>query len=163
LFALAAGCGNNTPVNTTPDLAMAPGDLATTTVDLASPQPDMTLLFPVPAGCNTATVVNGTTAFTTLTGGANCAGGTCHNSGQNPTVASQAAFMTAVLNKPSSSAFSYVVPNNPDRSYLLYKLTATPNTAPNGNGSQMPQGKTPLTAVQMCVIYDWILHGAPAT
>lgn len=150
---LAAGCGNTSPSGTPTDMAG---------VDQASSQPDMALVFPVPAGCNTAMAATGTAAYSVLST-AGCTGGSCHNISQIPAFSTQTGFMAATINKVSTSGLSYVVPSDPDRSYLLYKLSSNPRLAPGGSGSQMPSGRTPLTAAQMCTIYQWIKNGAPTT
>lgn len=169
IFALVIGCGNNTSYPGKVDLAKPSdggngSDLGPLD-DLAGPQPDMTVTIPVPAGCNTTTVVSGTLAYTTLTGsnGQRCFGGGCHNGAQRPLFTSQATFMNAVLNQPSTTAVPYITPNNPDKSYLLYKLRNLQTLIRNGAGVQMPKGGTPLTDAQFCTMYDWVLHGAPKT
>lgn len=50
-----------------------------------------------------------------------------------------------------------VTPNDPDRSFLVTKVAGQP---PLVYGSQMPLGKTPLTAAQVQLIRDWISAGA---
>ena len=50
-----------------------------------------------------------------------------------------------------------VTPNDPDKSFLVTKVAGQP---PLVEGSQMPLGKTPLTAAQVQLIRDWISAGA---
>jgi hypothetical protein len=126
--------------------------------------PDMTpIMIPVPNGCNTATAPSGTVAYTTLSTGGRCMGGTCHNSGQPPAFMDMTTFMASMVNQGSSSAFKFVVPNQPNSSYLLYKLRGLQQMVPGGGGLQMPDGGTPLNDTDFCTMYDWILHGAPTT
>ena len=115
------------------------------------------------AGCNTATIVSGTQAYATLTGtnGQRCFGAGCHNGAQRPMFTSQTTFMNAVINQSSTTGVAYITPNNPDKSYLLYKLRGLQTLIRNGAGQQMPKGGTPLTDAQFCMMYDWVLHGAP--
>lgn len=168
VIALTAGCGNYSPLPGKLDLAVqtdaGKSDLGQSS-DLAGPQPDMTVVLPVPAGCNTATIITGTQAYVTLTGsnGLRCFGGGCHNGAQRPLFTSQTTFMNAVINQSSTTGVPYIAPNNPDRSYLLYKLRGLQTLIRNGAGQQMPKGGTPLTDAEFCRMYDWVLHGAPRT
>ena len=50
-----------------------------------------------------------------------------------------------------------VAPFEPDLSFLLVKVTGPP---PPGQGSQMPQGMTPLAPDQIELIRQWIVDGA---
>jgi len=50
-----------------------------------------------------------------------------------------------------------VKPGDPSNSFLIVKLTGPPPV----EGSAMPLGKAPLTAVQIQAIRDWITAGAP--
>ena len=167
IFVLAGGCGTYNPPASRVDLSQSSGDGGLQDLgasgDLAGPQPDMSVILPVPAGCNTATIVTGTQAYATLTGtnGQRCFGGGCHNGAQRPLFTSQATFMNAVLNQPSTTGVAYITPNNPNQSYLLYKLRGLQTLIRNGAGQQMPKGGTPLTDAQFCMMYDWVLHGAP--
>lgn len=163
LLLLAAACGNNTPpVTPNPDLASATPDLGTAP-DLATPPDLAPLTLPVPAGCNTTTAVTGTTAYTAITtaGGQRCMGQNCHNNAQAPVFNTRQTFMAAMINKNSTSAYQFVVPNMPDRSYLLYKLRNLQQSVPQGNGSQMPLVGTPLTDAEFCTVYAWVKNGAP--
>ena len=162
VFALAAGCGNNSPIVSKSDLGMS-SDLGVTDQGGGSLGPDMSTTLPVPTGCNTATVVTGTQAYTTLTGsnGQRCMGGNCHNNNNRPLFTNQTSFMAAVRNQSSTTPLPYVTPNVPDRSFLLYKLANRQATVLRGGGVQMPRDGTPLTSAEQCVIYNWVLHGAP--
>lgn len=167
VLVLAGGCGNYNPPTSRADLAQPLGDGGLQDLgasgDLAGPQPDMTVTIPVPAGCNTATIVTGTQAYATLTNtnGQRCFGAGCHNGAQRPVFTSQTTFMNAVINQSSTTGVAYITPNNPDKSYLLYKLRGLQTLIRNGAGQQMPKGGTPLTDAQFCMMYDWVLHGAP--
>jgi len=161
MLTVAVGCGPHVPSTVdfahATDMTMDAGisDLATI------PGPDMAYAIPVPPGCNTATVVTGTAAFTTLNTGNRCTSG-CHTTANIPKFTSQATFMTATINIGSTSAYKYVVPLKPDSSYLLYKLRNLQLKVPNGGGMQMPRGQTPLNDTDFCTVYNWVLHGAPA-
>lgn len=164
ILALAAGCGDNNPgPASNPDLATATVDLAVPSPDLATPPDLASPAIAVPAGCNTNTVVTGTVAYTTLTGngGARCMGPTCHNNGTAPVFNSRLTFTNVMINKQSSSSFQYVVPNMADKSYLLYKLRNTHLSVPGGSGGQMPLGGTALNDTEFCTMYNWVSHGAP--
>lgn len=163
LLLLAAACGDNTPpVTPNSDLASATPDLGTTS-DLATPPDLQPLTLPVPAGCNTAMAVSGTTAYGTITAanGARCMGQNCHNNAQAPVFSTRQTFMAAMINKNSTSSFQFVVPNMPDRSYLLYKLRNLQQSVPGGNGSLMPLVGTQLTDAEFCTVYAWVKNGAP--
>ena len=161
LLLLAAACDNNTtPVETNPDLASATPDLATPP-DLA-PAPDLApLTLPVPAGCNTAMAVTGTTAYGIISAGNRCMGQNCHNNAQAPVFSTRQTFMAAMINKNSTSSYQFVVPNMPDKSYLLYKLRNLQQNVPGGNGSLMPLVGTQLTDTEFCSVYAWVKNGAP--
>jgi hypothetical protein len=144
------------------DLAMHPADMAMSpAADLSTPPDLAPATIPVPAGCNTNTVVTGTVMYTTLSANKRCMGGACHNSGQNPAFSTQATFMSAMVGKQSTSSLNYVTANQPDKSYLLFKLRNLQLNVPGGSGGQMPEGGTPLTDTEFCTVYDWVLHGAP--
>lgn len=49
-----------------------------------------------------------------------------------------------------------VEPNDPDSSYLIWKLEGNPNIA----GSQMPRSGSPLSTTQIDVVRQWITDGA---
>ena len=172
IFALAAGCGG-TYTPTSPGLDMAtklvdmatkPADLGPTS-DIAMLQPDMTTTMPIPPGCDTTTVVSGTQAYATITSstGMRCMGAGCHNNGTlKPQFNTQATFMTAMAQN-STATMPYVTPNNPDQSYLLYKLRGLQTTVRNGGGAQMPRTGTLLTNAEICTVYNWVLHSAPSS
>lgn len=162
ILAFAAGCGNSNPTPTsTPDLATATADLAAPAADLATPSDLAPPVITPPPNCNTTTAITGTMAYNTISAGNRCMGAGCHNQMQMPMFSTQATFMAAMINKTSSSAYQYVVPNMPDKSYLLYKLRGTQLSVPNGNGGQMPTGGTLLTNAEFCTVYTWVLRGAP--
>ena len=71
--------------------------------------------------------------------------------------------MTATINVNSTSVYKYVVPGNPDRSYLLYKLRNLQTKVTNGGGAQMPRGLPPLSDTDFCTMYNWVRSGAPTT
>lgn len=162
ILALAAGCDNgNTNPTPTSDLAAPSPDLAAPTPDLATPSDLAPPTVVPPVGCNTTTVVSGTTAYNTISAGNRCMGAGCHNQMQDPVFSNRATFTAVMINKPSSSAYQYVVPNMPDQSYLLYKLRGTHLSVPKGNGGQMPTGGTFLNDTEFCTVYNWVSHGAP--
>lgn len=167
VVAATAGCGAYMPSNTSQgDMGVAATDLGVITDQAVFSGPDMVTTLPVPAGCNTTTVVSGTTAYKTLTNGVTgngmrCMGGACHNTTITPKFNSQATFMALMINQRSTAGVPYITPNDPNSSYVLYKLAGQQTLFRDGGGMQMPRGGTPLTAAEQCVIYDWILHGAP--
>ncbi len=67
-----------------------------------------------------------------------------------------------LVNKPSSElpTMDRIEPNDPANSYLLHKLKGTQGTV-SGSGTQMPQGRPPLTTAQISTIETWISQGAP--
>lgn len=165
LVAMAAGCGGTTPTGSRQDLASVPSDLgaADMPADLLPLPPDMSYILPVPASCNTTTAVSGTTAYTTLSANNRCMGGSCHNNLTIPRFRDQPTFMSSTINVNSTSVYKYVVPGNPDRSYLLYKLRNLQLKVMNGGGMQMPRGLPPLTDAEFCTMYNWVRSGAPTT
>lgn len=65
---------------------------------------------------------------------------------------------------PMYPAYTYVVPNHPERSLLFLKV----NCSRPGAGGQMPKdgyptGSTVLTTYQMAQLWDWIAEGAPVS
>jgi len=157
---LAAACGNNTPpVNPNPDLASASPDLGTNP-DLATPPDLLPPTLPVPAGCNTAMAVTGTTAYATITAanGQRCMGQNCHNNAQPPVFTTRQTFMAAMINKNSTSAYQFVVPNMPDKSYLMWKLQGA-GMGLCFQGGRMPVGGM-LSAGDMNTVRGWIRAGA---
>lgn len=164
IFVLAAGCGNVAPTGGgNVDLVGSTTDMGGLSDQAGPLGPDMVTTLPIPPNCNTATVVTGTQAYSTLTGstGTRCMGGNCHNNNIKPLFSTRATFMAATINMSSTSLLPYVTPNVPDRSYVLYKLRGLAANVRNGGGAQMPRGGTPLTDAEFCVMYNWVLHGAP--
>ena len=74
--------------------------------------------------------VTGTTAYGIISAGNRCMGQNCHNNAQAPVFSTRQTFMAAMINKNSTSAYQFVVPNMPDQSYLLYKLRGTHLSVP---------------------------------
>jgi len=102
-----------------------------------------------------------------FTGGPSaCTGTMCHDNsmpqeGLNLTTAANA--YGGLVNVSSSSAMcgSYmrVLPNQPDQSYLVFKLQGSGACFA---GSRMPKApQTPLTSTQVQLVRDWIANGAP--
>ncbi len=164
MVVLAAGCGGSAPT-TKLDLASMPSDMGATDMpeDFGPLPPDMSYILPVPASCNTTTAVSGTTAYATLSAGGRCMGGSCHNNVTIPRFKDQPTFMASTINVNSTSVYKYVVPGNPDRSYLLYKLRNLQLNVKNGGGMQMPRGLPPLSDADFCTMYNWVRSGAPTT
>lgn len=168
VVATAAGCGAYMPSNTSQgEMGGTAADLGVIADQAVFSGPDMVVTLGAPAGCNTTTVVSGSTAYKTLTNGVTgngmrCMGGACHNNTISPKFNSQATFMQVMISQRSTAGVPYITPNNPDASYILYKLAGKQTLFRDGGGLQMPRNGTPLTAAEQCVIYDWILHGAPA-
>ncbi len=72
------------------------------------------------------------------------------------------AYMALLEGDPSEALIPYVTPNEPENSYILYKLRGTMLDAPGGgSGVQMPQAKPPLPESDIAKIEAWIMQGAP--
>lgn len=156
-----AACGGST--SSSNDMASGNKDMGTTSGDMATqPQGDMAMPPPVltiPSGCDPASGTETATSLATLVQ-TKCFGGTCHNNGSLPSMKT-AAELLALKNKQTASntPIPYVTPSDPDKSYLLYKLTNEQLKVANGNGSQMPQGST-LMASELCRFIRWVKLGA---
>lgn len=93
---------------------------------------------------------------------AKCASNACH-SGARPAqglnLSSAAATFAGTVNVASTQcvANKLVLPNQPDMSYLIWKLAGS---GPCFVGSQMPKGQ-PLAATEITTVRSWILSGAP--
>ena len=93
---------------------------------------------------------------------AKCATNACH-SGARPAqglaLGSAAATYAGTVNVASTecAANKLVLPNQPDQSYLIWKLQGS---GPCFMGSQMPKGQ-PLTTAEITTVRSWILSGAP--
>lgn len=98
----------------------------------------------------------------------NCLFAGCHNATDqagNQVLVEGQAYKNLVNAIPSNDAaraagFRRVVPNNPDRSFLLIKLIGGPNFDPR-YGSPMPLTGSPLSAADIERIRSWIVAGAP--
>ena len=87
----------------------------------------------------------------------------CHtNVGRTPSAGlllTEGQSFQALVNQPSRAKAGavFVVPGDPDNSYLIHKLEGSANIA----GVRMPRGAGPfLTAGQMSIIRRWIQLGA---
>lgn len=95
-----------------------------------------------------------------------CTSTTCHAAGSragNLSLAASDSYDELVNVEPENSAahsagMLRVMPNDPDRSFLLRKLTG--ELGP-GEGSMMPLGGTPLGQAEIDTIRAWIADGAP--
>ena len=97
-------------------------------------------------------------------------GGACHMAGGTWAfldMTAEMAYMQLLEGDPTESILKYVEPNDPDNSYILYKLKGTQVMAPGGgSGVQMPQQPAgqdfvPLPAGAIAKIQAWIEQGAP--
>lgn len=88
----------------------------------------------------------------------NC--GTCHVGDSEYQIPFLDDGYTATVNVESSIAgLSYIVPEDPDNSYLLAKLRGT-QALLGGGGGNMPQGGT-ISDTDLETITNWITDGAP--
>lgn len=87
-----------------------------------------------------------------------CLASSCHG-GSNPSVGYDLATWEASFD-PGSGAVLVgacpIVPGDPDASYLIEKLGATPRT-----GRQMPDRRPPLSDEEVQLFVTWIQEGAP--
>jgi hypothetical protein len=60
-----------------------------------------------------------------------------------------------------AAGFKRVMPSNPEKSLLFWKLSCDPSLSWNGYGSQMPLGRDPISAGQLEYLKKWIEAGAP--
>ncbi len=85
----------------------------------------------------------------------------CHGPGEGGLTmgSTPASFRTAVVDRPSGCGGRvYVVPGDPDQSYLMDKVEGRPGIC----GRQMPYLRPPLTTSEMELLRKWIADGAPA-
>ncbi len=139
-------------------------DLGTHKTDMESAiKMDMTMVPPmltIPGTCTQTTVMASSFYGTIIT--PNCATVGCHNGTQPPNYSGgAAAFRTAVVGVQASEApgIDYVQANNPNNSFLLYKITGQQGQFPGG-GVQMPDGTAPLSAADQCTLINWVRSGA---
>lgn len=89
-----------------------------------------------------------------------CTAAGCHggSSGGLTLVASNpsANYTTLVGMEANGEAIDYVIPGDADGSYLVMKLEGR-----QAVGLQMPRGGTPLDAIDLANIRNWINNGAP--
>ena len=155
----AAACGNNTTVM----------DMATNTnkdMTVTTP-PDMTFVpptFAVPSGCTPTTGVTASMFYANIIT-ANCAVSGCHVAGATPPnyAGGAASFIANVKNvsagRAAVQAMQYIKPNDYNNSFLLYKIAGQQDKVPSG-GTQMPQGRAPLSAADQCTLISWVNSGA---
>lgn len=84
----------------------------------------------------------------------------CHGAGAEAGVdlSDEAAYDTLVFGE-SSIGVPFVVPGDPDDSYVVLKLRGE-QASVGGSGSRMPLG-TPLPDEQIAIIEAWVAGGAP--
>lgn len=95
-----------------------------------------------------------------------CSSDSCHSTiGQTGGLILEAGYSyESLMNAPPANPAAYehgwmrVMPGDPDRSFLLAKLT---NNLAAGEGASMPWNAAPLDADTIAVIRAWILAGAP--
>lgn len=160
---LAACGGDGGPSGGNNDMSVTPGtDMkSTSTVDMASPPDLAPPKLTVPASCTQASVTLATTYSTVISN--KCGGNSCHLNGgsQSPRMGTANDFKTYTVNVEfrTGSNGKFIVPNNVDQSYLLYKLTGEHMRFPAGDGSQMPLGSS-LSATELCTVINWVRSGA---
>ncbi|MFO0579080.1 MAG: fibronectin type III domain-containing protein [Polyangia bacterium] len=165
--ATAAG----TQMYSTPTYTTAPG---VTSYKISGLLPNTTYYFVVRARDAAGNIDANTVERSAKTGGvslsgqvqpiflAKCATNACH-SGARPaqglSLGSAAATYAGTVNVASTecTANKLVLPNQPDQSYLIWKLQGS---GPCFMGSQMPKGQ-PLSAAEITTVRSWILSGAP--
>ena len=87
---------------------------------------------------------------------AGCAFSSCHGSGTGGlTLDGSADDRDRLLSGESVTGLPYVVPGDPDASYLVHKLEGGPDI----EGELMPPG-TPLDEETIGLVRDWIAEGA---
>lgn len=165
---LAVACGGN---------GGSGMDMAKGASDMALP-PDMTfrpdMAVPptlyIPTSCTTATVT-AATLYTNIIG-PKCATATCHQSSTPPIMGTTATtFRTSMVNVSAGRAahpnMMYAKANDPDNSFLLYKVVADMVNTTDAQqakvqfgGSLMPSGKGLLTATEQCSMINWVRSGA---
>lgn len=127
--------------------------------------PDMFVLPTLDAtGCATANVA--LSSFYTNIIQNRCAKSDCHVANKTPPNYSggAAAFKTAVVNVSTGRLdvpnMKYIVPNDIDNSFILYKVTGQQKKVPSG-GVQMPDDGPPyLTTTEQCTLINWVRSGA---
>jgi hypothetical protein len=161
LLSLAA-CGGST--TGTPDMPPTPNTDGGT-ADLST-SADMTFVPPTldVSACAAGTSTLGTNVYPIIM--ATCATASCHSPGvTSPNMAGgKSTFFTNVVgvasatSRPSLPNLKFVVANDVNNSFLLYKILGQQSKIPSGGGS-MPLGGS-LTAAQQCLIINWVRGGA---
>lgn len=85
-----------------------------------------------------------------------CALPGCHADVQMPLLSAGHAYR-AIVGEPSTAGLRYVVPGQPNSSYLYIKMTAGPGM----QGAQMPYGGALLPQATLDAVRAWIQRGAP--
>lgn len=147
---LLGACGSD-PV--APDAATSTVDAATPATDAFDPgtpdafaEPPDAFTPPTP-DAGPATVSFATDVMPILS--TNCAGAGCH------TNARSFFFGTGRTGCPSVTEQRFVVPFDPDASYVVHKIEGTGIC-----GMRMPRGRAPLSAGDITTIRTWIAEGA---
>lgn len=91
-----------------------------------------------------------------------CATSGCHNGTFEPDLRASAS-PASMVNVAAASApgLDYVVPGDPDNSYLLHKINGT-QTSVGGSGARMPTAGCCLSDEEVGMISTWIYNGALA-
>ncbi|MCK6525736.1 hypothetical protein L6R49_30405 [Myxococcota bacterium] len=111
------------------------------------------LLLPLLTACAAEPVAFQTVSDNVIAG---CAFSSCHGSGTGGlTLDGSAEDHTRLLSGESVTGVPYVVPGDPDASYLVHKLEGGPDI----EGELMPPG-TPLDEETINLVRDWIAEGA---
>lgn len=88
-----------------------------------------------------------------------CSSGACHGNnagGMTLTASAAANFAEIVGVQAQSEDFLRVNPGNPDDSYIVIKVEGRQSV-----GQRMPRGQSPLDAIDLTNLRNWISNGAP--
>lgn len=85
-----------------------------------------------------------------------CAVPACHGGSQRPNLQEGAAYANTVNIPNLNGDFNYIMPGDPDNSYLYMKLTGDSRIS----GDRMPYQGIPLTQAVLDSIRLWIANGA---
>jgi hypothetical protein len=143
-------------------MAMDPSDMSGPPRDLAMIDMAMVPTLTPLSGCAAAMVTTATVYSNIIS--SRCAKSNCHGGNIGPNMSGgAAAFSAAVVNvtaRPQLTNFDEARPNDPNNSFILYKVTGQQSKVPFG-GSRMPADGPPyLTAADQCLLYNWIQSGA---
>jgi hypothetical protein len=170
-----AACGNDSTGTDMGPRDLSLGDMAMPRLDMA-PRIDMALpppMLTIPSTCTIpASPVTLASFYGTIINGASgnkCANAaTCHVlNGQLPRFTPDMnGFRTSVVNVSAGRTeqapnLMQIKPNDPDNSFLLYKITGQQNKLTLFPGVQMPYDGPPyLSPAEQCTLINWVRTGA---